>query len=204
MIHSKWYAVLETITNFILLNILWLLCSLPIITLFPATAAMFGVIRDWENNENVGIFKQFLINLKNHFKHSIFFKVLFLIFIVILVLDYAILNELNSPIMISLITALLFLVTIFTLFISMYIFPLMVSYDLSFKNLMRNSILFSMLYFPSTLLCLIIVSVAIFIVAIIPIVSCIILSPMAFLIFKICKRNFDKVSKMTKTKSIYT
>ena len=47
MLEGRFYRRLETVTNYFLLNVLWLLACLPIITLYPATAAMFAVIRGW-------------------------------------------------------------------------------------------------------------------------------------------------------------
>lgn len=41
------YRTLESFSNLVILNLLWILMCLPIITIFPATIAMFGVIRQW-------------------------------------------------------------------------------------------------------------------------------------------------------------
>ncbi|HYK73091.1 MAG TPA: DUF624 domain-containing protein, partial [Pseudoneobacillus sp.] len=38
---------LNSFFQFIYLNLLWLLFSLPLITFWPATAALFGVVRKW-------------------------------------------------------------------------------------------------------------------------------------------------------------
>ncbi|MFB5663451.1 YesL family protein [Alteribacillus sp. HJP-4] len=44
-IMTKVYAVTEWLMKLALLNILWLICSLPIITLFPSTNALFATLR---------------------------------------------------------------------------------------------------------------------------------------------------------------
>ncbi len=43
---SRSRRALELAADFLLLSLLWLLASAPIVTLLPATAALFGVVRD--------------------------------------------------------------------------------------------------------------------------------------------------------------
>jgi uncharacterized membrane protein YesL len=41
------YRLLEVFTYLVYLNLLWLVCCLPAITIAPSTTAMFGVVRGW-------------------------------------------------------------------------------------------------------------------------------------------------------------
>src|SRR4051794_2512203 len=56
---SRFYRVAESATNLLLLNLLWLVVSLPVVTLFPATTALFGVLRTWEEREGAGVIGPF-------------------------------------------------------------------------------------------------------------------------------------------------
>ena len=47
ILDTRVYRWLETATDFFLLNLMWLVACLPAVTIFPSTAAMFGVVRDW-------------------------------------------------------------------------------------------------------------------------------------------------------------
>ncbi len=46
ILDTKAYQWFEGAANFFLLNLLWLLACAPVVTIFPSTAAMFGVVRD--------------------------------------------------------------------------------------------------------------------------------------------------------------
>jgi hypothetical protein len=46
---GKIMRTLEVVGNYCLLNLLWIVFSLPVITVFPATVAMFGIMKEWTN-----------------------------------------------------------------------------------------------------------------------------------------------------------
>jgi uncharacterized membrane protein YesL len=51
---SRLYRWLEVFTNFFVLNLLWLLACVPVLTIYPATAAKFGVVRGWVRDTDTG------------------------------------------------------------------------------------------------------------------------------------------------------
>lgn len=53
------HRLLEVFINLLLLNLLWLLACLPVLTIYPATAAMFGVVRIWVRQGDQGIVRPF-------------------------------------------------------------------------------------------------------------------------------------------------
>src|SRR5688500_10726776 len=54
MFESRRYRAMERITNLMLLNAAWLVASLPLVTIFPATAGLFGAVRDLQRDADVG------------------------------------------------------------------------------------------------------------------------------------------------------
>lgn len=63
---------LGVVGNFCLLNLLWLLFSLPVITVFPATVAMFGIMKEWTNGSEPPVLSTFFtIFKKNVLKSSL-------------------------------------------------------------------------------------------------------------------------------------
>jgi uncharacterized membrane protein YesL len=64
------YRFLEVLTNLLLLNLLWLLMCLPVLTVFPATAAMFGVVREWVQKREPSVIRAFFSSFKANFKQS--------------------------------------------------------------------------------------------------------------------------------------
>jgi hypothetical protein len=75
LIDGKFYTILLFISNFFLLNLLWLVMCLPIITIFPATAAMYGVVRQWIIHKDPSIFRPFFHYFKENFKQSILIEI---------------------------------------------------------------------------------------------------------------------------------
>ncbi len=47
---NRFYWWANRASSYLLLGGLWFLCSLPLLTLFPATAAMFATFRAWQDN----------------------------------------------------------------------------------------------------------------------------------------------------------
>lgn len=87
----------EWISRLAILNLVWLLFSLPIITLIPATNTLFYLFNLWSNGEtSQPILKTFWYHFKTHFWSG--YKAGFPIFIVfvILLLDQWYLNSLPN------------------------------------------------------------------------------------------------------------
>src|SRR5690625_1422791 len=96
ILNSTFYRVLDRITNLFFLNVLWLLSSLPLITLFPATGAMFGVFRDWAEGKEEKLFKSYFRHFKDNFKHNFLYGILWSLIIAIFYLDLIIINDFET------------------------------------------------------------------------------------------------------------
>src|SRR5699024_1115589 len=73
-IANGFYKVAEKITRFAYVNILWIaftMAGLGILGFFPATAAMFAVIRKWgQGYDDIKVFPTFLETYKKEFKKA--------------------------------------------------------------------------------------------------------------------------------------
>ena len=195
-VNSKFYYVLEKITNFFLLNIIWLLLSLPLITLYPATAAMFAVLRDWRQGKGSGVFRSFLRYFKTYFKHSFLYGLLWFLFAAIFIIDLSLINELEFSANTSLImTSLLFMLGLIVAFNMIYIIPVTIHFNLSFFGKIKHAFLFSIMYFPTTILCILIVAAMTLLVFLVPALMFIVFSTGSYLIFRLCYRTFLKVGQ---------
>ena len=70
ILNSKLYRSIEILISFLLLNLMWILLSLLVVTAFPATAAMFGVVREWSRGTDSGALEPFFRHLKANFVQS--------------------------------------------------------------------------------------------------------------------------------------
>lgn len=88
----------EWFSGIAILNLSWLLFSLPIFTLIPATDAVFEVVHDWkEEGKPESIFTQFTIFFKRNFKKSFRLGLPIFISILLLIMDLYFLNSFNQP-----------------------------------------------------------------------------------------------------------
>ncbi|MEK1830300.1 YesL family protein [Priestia megaterium] len=72
-IDNKVLRRINSLFDFILLNILWILACVPIFTVFPATAAMFGVVRRKVLEKEInGICRLFLAYLKKTLEEALY------------------------------------------------------------------------------------------------------------------------------------
>jgi len=194
IVNSKFYQVLEKITNYFFLNAIWLLVSLPIVTLFPATAAMFAVQRGWIRKTDNRVFGSFLEHFKRNFKHSFFYGLLWIAFVAILLIDLEIVAEFDQTIN-FIMTAILLSIGMVIAFNTAYIFPIMVHYDLSFKGKIKQAFMYSLMYFPTTILCILIGLVTILSVLFLPPLMFISFSVGSYLVLRLCLRTFRKVEE---------
>lgn len=194
-IDGTFYRILDKFINFFFLNLLWLLMCLPIVTIFPATVAMFGVVRQWSQKKDTGVFKNFFIFFKENFLHSFLLGIIW--FGVAYLFYFNISMSLQMPevlkfmvLSISLCILLLFVMT------SIFLFPMMAHYKMKWFTLIKNALLFSVTQFRTTLLCGIVLLFTILLTYIFPITSIILWSIAIYIIYQLCDKSFKKIELM--------
>jgi len=89
--YSAIYAILEWITRFAYVNLLWILFIIAggiIFGVYPSTIAMFGMVRDWlRGNPDLPVFKTFWNYFKREFVKSNILGLFLNLIIVLIVLD---------------------------------------------------------------------------------------------------------------------
>ncbi len=137
---NKYYNFSVAFTKILLLNTLWVLCTLLGLGIFgfmPATVAMFSVTRKWSLGEkDIPVVQTFWDTYKREFLKANSFGVLFIGVLYVLIVSYGILStQTGAPYIISgyIIIALLLL---FLIGIT-YFFPLYVHFDLKFMDYIK-------------------------------------------------------------------
>ncbi|MFS0821519.1 YesL family protein [Bacillus sp. 1P02SD] len=196
-LNSRFYSIAEVATNFFFLNILWLVMCIPIVTIFPATAAMFGVIRNWMVNKDTSVFRAFFTFFKENFKQSFIIGILWMLYIGVFYIDLFVLQQMDELIK-TIFMSILLAIGLILAVITIHVFPIMVHFSLSFTGLVKNSLFFSLLYLPTSLLILVTVGAMIGILYIFPITLLFIFSVSAYAVYFLCHKNFLKVETLTK------
>ena len=192
ILESRVYRWAETATDFFLLNLLWLLACLPVVTAFPATAAMFGVVRDWVRERETGVFGAFVHRFRQNFVQALVLGALWAVFGVTLLLDFLIADGLSGGAQVVM-RSLLVLATILYVLASVFLFPVMVHYDTRWTAVPKNALLLAIGRLPTTLVCLLVVSAATALTFVVPPLILITGSVTAYVVYLLCNREFERL-----------
>lgn len=117
---------MEWLTRLAAVNLTWLLYSLPVFTVFPATAALFDVIYKWEvEGTDLPVYQTFKASFKRHFGASYKVGVPLCIIGIIIGIDLWFIHSLEQSWMLVFKYMLYTLTVVFLLF-SIYCFPIYV------------------------------------------------------------------------------
>ncbi|BDP58224.1 membrane protein [Enterococcus faecium] len=79
IVETKFYGQLIVVSDYILLGILWVIVCLPVITIVPATCAVFYVMAQWKGEGSGNIIYFFFQGIKQHFGKNLFLSLLTII-----------------------------------------------------------------------------------------------------------------------------
>ncbi|MBU8791417.1 DUF624 domain-containing protein [Oceanobacillus caeni] len=159
--YSAIYTILEWITKFAYVNLLWILFTLVggvIFGFYPSTIAMFAIVRDWlRGNPDLPVFKTFWKYFKRDFIKSNILGILLDLIIILIGLDLFYIKSNNNDLLSFTYIPLFAFMLIFLLFI-FYLFPAFVHFQLKIPKLIKNSfliMLISPLYTFLIVICLV-------------------------------------------------
>ena len=192
ILDTRVYRWLETATDFFLLNLIWLVACLPVVTIFPSTAAMFGVVRDWVREKESSLTRTFIARFRENLGQSLLVGTIWAVFGIALFLDFLVASQLSYWAEIVLKSVLLFVSTVYA-FGSVYLFTVMVHYDTDWKTVIKNSLLISVGSLPTTLACLVFLVVIVGLTVVVPFLVVITGSITAYVVYKLCDRVFRQI-----------
>lgn len=135
------YIFLSKVWDVVLVNILFLICSLPIITIGPSFTAMHHVTLRMTKGNNTGTFKTFFRALKANFKQSFIVWIVSLLTIIVLLTNIEFLKTVGGSFASFLYYA-SYILLIFIIVMNLYIHPVIAAFEDNLKTQIRNSVLF--------------------------------------------------------------
>lgn len=142
---------LTTLWNLILLSCAWLVFSIPVITVGPATAALYYTTQKMVRGENPSIFRCFWKGFRDNLKQGIVLTLIFDAAAALMYYDYLFSYMVDD----SLGTALRILFVIMAivwLMVVCYTFPLQAQFQNSIKITLKNALLLSIVHLGKTVL----------------------------------------------------
>ena len=152
---------LGKIGDMICLNVMWLICCIPIITIGASTTALYTVMLRMVKNEEGYIFRGFLKAFKSNFKQSTLIWLILLLLGIVWTVDFRVAGFM--PGMAGIILSAIFLALGFILLsVTIYIFPLTARYENGIKATFKNALILTVAKLPYTFLMVAIVVAAVF------------------------------------------
>ena len=155
------YNFFSRLLDMIKLNFLWLLFSLPVVTIGASTAAAFAVTLKMVDEREGYIAKQFWSAFKSNLKQGIPAGLLNLFFMYALYLDFQLFHAVEGNPIYFLILGIVGSVMCFGYFI--YAYALMARYDNTLLKTLKNSMDISVKYFGRTMMIAVVVAVEVII-----------------------------------------
>ena len=187
---------LSKMADLMWLNILTILCCLPIVTVGPALKALNYMELKIVMNEECYITKGYFTSFKRNFIQGTIIWLIFLVIIAVLGCDFYIMSQKGDQV--GTVTYILVMASsIFVLFALMFVFPILAKFDNSIFRTIKNALLVSAVQFPKTIAMIVMyvipVLLFIYIPQIIPLVLMFGLAIPAWLSAKMYNRFFQKL-----------
>lgn len=166
-IDSPVMRFLTKVADLMILNLLTILCCIPVITAGAAFTSMHYVLLKMARNEEGYIVKAFFKSFKENFRQATIIWLFVLAFILIIIGDLLIFNysAMEFP---KALKAVLFAVTFLVMMVMVYVFPVLSRFENTIWNTLKNALLMSILSLPKTLLMIILYVVPIAVIFFIP------------------------------------
>jgi len=151
---------LGKVCDLIILNLLFMLCCLPIVTVGASLTAMYSVTLKMAKGEEGYIAKGFFISFKNDFKISTISWLIVLILGIGFAMNFYLAPQLFPGIG-GIIQVILIPIILSLLSLILYLFPYIARFENTMKETFRNACLISIANFPYTILLFLINSVGV-------------------------------------------
>lgn len=152
---NKFFVFMGKIADLCMLNLLCIICCIPIVTAGASLTALYYVTMKMVRNEEAYIFRSFFRSFKQNFKQATVINIIMLAAAALLYIDTNIAGKMEQPA--GKILGMIFAAfTLLYVMILLYVYPLLAKFYNSVKNTFKNAILMAIRHLPYTILMLLI------------------------------------------------
>lgn len=152
---SPIFQFLETFSDFVVLNVLFVITCIPIVTIGPALSALYTVTLREARNEQGYILQSYFQALKENFKRSFLLSLLYALAGAILLYNLAFWAQMKT-VTGNVVLILIACCCLFYLLSLLYVFALSARFENSLKQTVKNSLLLALVNPMQTLIILLI------------------------------------------------
>ena len=141
------------LADIMVLNLLWIVCSLPIVTFGISTTALYYCTLKIVKDEDDGNFRMFFRSFKRNWKEGLIIWLILLPVLGILLLDHRFFTVLfqNHAVLRFLLQGITDALILLWIFVFLYVWPLLSRFENSWQKVMLHALLMSIHHLPYTL-----------------------------------------------------
>ncbi len=166
------FNLLSRICDMMLLNILWIICSIPIVTIGASTTALYYCMLKINRKSDSGIVSMFFQSFRQNLKQGCMMTLIVVLSGLVLYVDYQLSAEMEG-ILKTIIRIVICNLWVLWAIMILYVFPVLAQFDNTVKNTLKNSLMLGIAHINKTIL--------IFLVNVMPVALLLIL-PDAFIL----------------------
>ena len=142
------------VADLIILNLICVLCCLPIVTIGPSLTALHYVTMKMVRNEESYIVKNFFKSFKENFKQATIINLIMLVVGIMLFLDINIVKRMSGKLYSGLFVVFIAFLLLYML-VFLYIYPVLAKFYNTIKHTFINAFLMSIRHLPYTFVMLV-------------------------------------------------
>lgn len=155
-INGSFWGILNRFVDLVILNFLFIICCVPIVTIGASKTALYDVAKRLSKNEEGYIFRSFLKSFKNNFKASTIMWLIYVTSMVIIGVDLYICTIIDMDTIVIASTAVIVLLAILINMTFIYSIVLQSTFENTLKNTVTNGFIISVTRLPFTVLILLV------------------------------------------------
>lgn len=152
-IENGFFSTIGKAVDILFISVIYLLCCIPIVTIGPATTALYYVVVKVIRRERGYLIREFFRSFKLNFKKGLIIGLIFTVMFAIIIVDIIWSSVVATgeskwdTAMIGVFIA----IGVVMYCINVYIFPLLSRFDMTVKQLFKASVFMSFKHLPSTI-----------------------------------------------------
>ena len=143
-------STINKIADMVILSILYLIICIPIVTIGPATTALYYTIVKNIRKERSYTYKEFFKGFKSNSKQGFIVTLILLVIYFVLYFDLRFAQS-RIGIQQSVFTGIFLGISIIVIAVNVYIFPYLSRFEVKITQLFKNSFYLAVKHFPSTI-----------------------------------------------------
>lgn len=158
-IDNPFFEYMGRVADVVLLNVLFIIGSLPIFTIGMTSTAMYSVVFKLVRREEVSVVREFIKVCKKEWKQSTKIWCMLLFTGIILLVDILYVSQLNQAGIWRMMGIVVGILTGLWVILFSYVFPVLAQFDNTTKNTIKNAFIMAIRHLPYTVLILILNSI---------------------------------------------